>query len=267
MRTHLSRATAVGAGLALLLLSAAACSSGPTTADTVTVTAPTTVQRSVPVTATRTATAVTTRSVSTTVRRAPDRADSIGCAAVGAGLGAAGLLEPLQKWSAGGGLTVIELTGGIVRFTPISAQGAILTPLTRSLNSAATAFRDASGTQLKTAAEAFVQAWDAVSDACAGNGSAIPAVKVVRATVTATTTVSVGQDGAPATSIDNGDYLVPGQIRPGVYQCSSGDNPYWESLDKAGEIIDNGLSSIARVPADAYSMTLNRCSTAWVKVG
>ncbi|WP_353649385.1 hypothetical protein ABLG96_21745 [Nakamurella sp. A5-74] len=263
-RTHLTLAAA----LAVALLGAA-CSAETPVAVTVTESVPTTVVRTSEITKTTTksTTSTVTTSVTATVTSSPNATDGKACTAVAAELGSLGILEPLQKFTGGADdLTVGDLVAGISDYSEITAQGPSLTALVRELNTAGVAFRDAPTDNLQGTAQDFVAAWGTVSAACDANGTPIPTVRVVRATVTETAKVSVGSDGAPATSIANGDYLVPSQITPGVYQCSDGDNPYWESTTPDGEIIDNGLSTIARVPSEAYSMTLKRCGTDWVKV-
>lgn len=263
-RTHLTLAAA----LAVALLGTA-CSAETPVAVTVTESVPTTVVRTSEITKTtvKTTTSKVTTSVTATVTSTPSKTDGDACTAVAAELGSLGILEPLQKWSGGGDLTVGDLSGGIAGFAEVKAQGPRLAPPVRALNTAGVTFRDGAAADIQEQAEEFTTAWSEVSGACIANGTPIPTVKMVRATVTETTKVSVGSDGAPSTSVANGDYLVPSQIKPGVYQCSAGDNPYWESTTESGDIIDNGLSTIGRVPSDAYSMTLKRCNADWVKVG
>lgn len=262
-KTH---ATLTAAVLAALL--ATACSAETPAAVTVTESVPTTIVQTTAVTKTKTATQKITTSVTATVTSTPSATDGKACTAVAAELGSLGILEPLQKFTGGADdLTVGDLVGGISTFAEITAQGPSLTAPVRELNTAGVAFRDAASDDLRDAAQDFATAWATVSAACIANGTPIPPVRVITSTVVNTTQVTVGGDGAPVSSIANGDYLVPGQIKPGVYQCSAGDSPYWESTTEGGDIIDNGLSTIARVPSEAYSMTLKRCESDWVKVG
>lgn len=68
-------------------------------------------------------------------------------------------------------------------------------------------------------------------------------------------------------TIVNGDYLVGTDIATGVWRCSAdGGSLYWETDTKSGDIIDNDLGSIARVPTSAYSVTLRGCDGDWAKV-
>lgn len=250
------------------ILLGTACTAQTPAARTVTSTAATTVLKTTTATATTTqmTTDTSTEFVTSTVTATPGVSDGNACTGVAAELGSLGILETLQQWSGGGGLTVGDLAPGIAGYSDIKEQGQLMHEHVAALNLAGRTFRDSTSTDQKDVADQFATAWSEVTEACNENGTPIPPVKVVTSTVIKTTTVPVGADGAPVSAIANGEYLVPGQIKPGVYQCSNGDSPYWESTTRSGDIIDNGLSTIARVPSDAYSMTLKRCLTDWKNV-
>lgn len=91
---------------------------------------------------------------------------------------------------------------------------------------------------------------------------------------TVTVTAQPAAPAAPAASADpagpkkNGKYLVGSQIAPGTWQCDKETSGiYWEVDDKTGEIMSNGLDSIAIVPDDGYTFAMNDCSSLWNKVG
>lgn len=78
---------------------------------------------------------------------------------------------------------------------------------------------------------------------------------------TASTSGPSGQAAA------NGDYLVGADIASGVWQCrDTGTSMYWATTDRAGEIIDNDLGSIARVPETAFAVKLKGCIGDWRQV-
>lgn len=82
-----------------------------------------------------------------------------------------------------------------------------------------------------------------------------------------TTSSSASKAGPIVDSAPNGDYIIGTDIAPGVWQCRSGsDSLYWETTDRAGDIVDNDLGSIARVNADAFAVKLKGCEDAWAAV-
>lgn len=82
---------------------------------------------------------------------------------------------------------------------------------------------------------------------------------------TATETVTMQPAGA---TVENGDYVIGSDIKTGVWQCrGGGGNLYWEVTTKTGDIVNNGLNSIAQVTSDGFSVTLQGCDDVWTKVG
>ncbi|WP_166442179.1 hypothetical protein [Nakamurella flava] len=97
------------------------------------------------------------------------------------------------------------------------------------------------------------------------------ATSTATATATATTTATAA---APMASADpsgpkaDGNYLARQQITPGNWQCSKGDDDtFWRASDASGDTIDNGFSTVASIPADAFSVDLKRCEGTWSLVG
>lgn len=69
----------------------------------------------------------------------------------------------------------------------------------------------------------------------------------------------------------NGTYLVGSQITSGQWQCASpsaGGLLYWETNDRSGGIVDNGLDEgVAFVSDEAFSVVFDDCGETWTKVG
>lgn len=93
-------------------------------------------------------------------------------------------------------------------------------------------------------------------------------------TVTATTTLAVtapavapaGRGGAGPFA--DGTYLVGSEVAAGNYKCNAADgDTRWIIEDPAGETLDIDFSSVARVPANGYTVQFKACSGQWERVG
>lgn len=66
----------------------------------------------------------------------------------------------------------------------------------------------------------------------------------------------------------DGTYLVGTDVASGNYKCSNAsDNTRWIVEDSAGETLDIDFSSVARVPANGYTIQFKECGGQWEKVG
>lgn len=132
---------------------------------------------------------------------------------------------------------------------------------------------------------------------CGGQAAAPPTVTVTAAappartvmspttvpgpttTVTATTTLAVtataaappaggAGGGGGAGPFADGTYLVGSEVAAGNYKCNAADgDTRWIIEDSAGETLDIDFSSVARVPANGYTVQFKACSGQWERVG
>jgi hypothetical protein len=89
------------------------------------------------------------------------------------------------------------------------------------------------------------------------------AIKTKVATVTVTAQPQQAPQPAVAASFPDGSYLVGKEMPAGNYQATGGDptNCFWFTYDNAHTAIDGGNSTLASVPATAYSFQSNGCGT------
>lgn len=103
------------------------------------------------------------------------------------------------------------------------------------------------------------------SQVTVGESSAAPVI--IETPETIVTTEATKESGPRTRTAADGDYLVGTDITPGVWQCRDASNSiYWKTTDRAGEIIDNDLGSIARIPDSAFAVKLTGCVTDWIAV-
>ena len=83
---------------------------------------------------------------------------------------------------------------------------------------------------------------------------------------TETKTLDPGDLGGK--TFTDGTYLVGSEIAPGNYKCSDGDDSTFFSAEtKDGDIVENGFTTVAIVPAEAFTIQFSRCAGDWKKVG
>lgn len=91
------------------------------------------------------------------------------------------------------------------------------------------------------------------------------ATTTVPTTVVVTTTLP---PPAPAVAFSDGTYIVGKDVQPGTYQAAAGASAecYWVRKKQAGDIIDNGFSTVFTIKASDYLVQTSRCGN-WTKVG
>lgn len=86
--------------------------------------------------------------------------------------------------------------------------------------------------------------------------------------VTVTATVAPQPTSDPTGPKDNGSYLVGAELTAGTWKCSrAGDIIYWAERNHGGDLIDNGLSTLATIDGGTYIADLTGCAGTWSLVG
>lgn len=94
-----------------------------------------------------------------------------------------------------------------------------------------------------------------------------PAPATVLVTMTVSANAPTPDPGGPK---NDGNYIIGPQITPGTWQCAEPETAgliYWKVADASGGLMDNGLNSIAYVPAGGSSVLLDDCKSTWTLVG